>query len=61
MKRSSFRRRAWLMFAAGGVVMQVIPFGCGQPILRLVTPILLDDTFNMLDGVVRLVAPLVLP
>ncbi|GMU82687.1 MAG: hypothetical protein AMXMBFR47_25580 [Planctomycetota bacterium] len=61
MKRSSFRRRAWLMLATGGVLMQVIPFGCGQPILRLVTPILLDDTFNVLDGVVRLVAPLVLP
>ncbi|MCC6357291.1 MAG: hypothetical protein IT450_00995 [Phycisphaerales bacterium] len=61
MKRSSFRRRAWLMLAIGGVLMQVIPFGCGQSILRLVTPILLDDTFNVLDGVVRLVAPLVLP
>ncbi len=61
MKRSSFRRRAWLMLATGGVLMQVIPFGCGQSILRLVTPILLDDTFNVLDGVVRLVAPLVLP
>lgn len=61
MKRSSFRRRTWFMLATGGILMQVIPFGCGQSILRLVTPILLDDTFNVLDGVVRLVAPLVLP
>lgn len=50
-----------LMLMGGGFLMQIIPFGCGQPILRLVTPILLDDTGNILDAVVKLVAPLVLP
>lgn len=58
---SPFRKKAAMLLATGGVLMQVIPFGCGQPILRLVTPILLDDTFNFLDSVVHLVAPLVLP
>lgn len=42
-------------------LMQIIPFGCGRNILNVVTPWLLDDTRNILDTVVRAVAPLVLP
>lgn len=53
------RRAAWL--AAAGVMLQLIPFSCGQGILRAVTPILLDDTSNMLDALIKAVAPLVLP
>ncbi len=49
------------LLAPAAILTQIIPFACGQPILRLVTPILLDDTRNFLDGVVRAVAPLVLP
>ncbi|MBL8881043.1 MAG: hypothetical protein JNG88_18155 [Phycisphaerales bacterium] len=58
---ASMKKKAAALCLVGAVVMQLIPFGCGQPILRLVTPILLDDTFNILDSVVHLVAPLVLP
>lgn len=58
---ASMKKKAVALCLAGSVLTQLIPFGCGQPILRLVTPILLDDTFNMLDSVVHLVAPLVLP
>lgn len=57
--------RVWKKFAAlllgGGVIVQLIPFGCGQPILRFVTPYLLDDTNNIVDAIIRAVAPLVLP
>lgn len=53
--------KTWALLSTGAVVAQVIPFGCGQPILRLVTPILLDDTSNILDALIRAVAPLVLP
>ena len=42
-------------------VFALIPFSCGQNILHLVSPILLDDTHNVLDAVVAAVAPLVLP
>ncbi len=55
------RRRAARIVILSACLWQIIPFGCGQEILRLVTPILLDDTYNVLDGVVRAVAPLVLP
>ncbi len=54
-------RKYAALCAAGGILMQVIPFACGQNILRTVTPVLLDDTYNVLDWVIRLVAPLVLP
>ncbi len=47
--------------ALSGILVQVIPFACGQNILRTVTPVLLDDTYNLLDWVIRAVAPLVLP
>ncbi len=43
-----------------GIVFQFLPFGCSQNILRLVTPVLLDDTVNILDNVITAVAPLVL-
>ena len=49
------------LLVLGGVVCQLIPFGCGQGILRLVTPVFLDDTVGLLDGIVTAVAPLVLP
>lgn len=39
----------------------LIPFSCGQGILRAVTPVLLDGTSNVLDAVIKAVAPLVLP
>ncbi len=58
-KRSSARRGVALGLIA--CVFQLIPFSCGQEILRLVTPILLDDTVNFLDALVETVAPLVLP
>lgn len=61
MKNQAAARRAMKMLACGAVLMQIIPFGCGQDILRLVTPVLLDDTYNVLDAVIRAVAPLVLP
>ncbi len=63
MSKSSMRwmRRLAVMSATGGIMLQIIPFGCGQPILRLVTPVLLDDTSNVLDFIIRAVAPLVLP
>lgn len=61
-KRSmNWMRRAAVLSASGGIMLQIIPFGCGQSILRLVTPVLLDDTSNILDFVIRAVAPLVLP
>ncbi len=50
----------WLT-VAGGALTQIIPFGCGQEILRTVTPYLLDDRNNALDAIIRAVAPLVLP
>lgn len=49
------------LLVLSGIVCQIIPFGCGQGILRLVTPVFLDDTVGLLDGIVRAVAPLVLP
>ncbi|MBK8914567.1 MAG: hypothetical protein IPM64_08190 [Phycisphaerales bacterium] len=55
-------RKQTALLMCGGVLMQLIPFGClGQGILRTVTPMLLDDTVNILDRVIRAVAPLVLP
>lgn len=59
--RSYRRARRALLVLSTGTMMQVIPFGCGQPILRAVTPILLDDTNNILDMVLRVIAPLLLP
>ena len=57
------RRMRYMIKLLGpaAVLSQIIPFACGQDILRLVTPILLDDTYNVLDFVVRAVSPLVLP
>jgi hypothetical protein len=60
MSSRSWRRRLALI-ACGGFMLQIIPFSCGQPILKLVTPVLLDDTYNPLDFLIRAVAPLVLP
>lgn len=54
-------RKLAALTLAGGILTAIIPFGCGQPILRLVTPVLLDDTTNVLDKLIRAVAPLVLP
>lgn len=54
-------RKLAVLVLSGGVLMQLIPFGCGQPILRFVTPYLLDDTNNIVDAIIRAVAPLVLP
>ncbi|MFO0840058.1 MAG: hypothetical protein U1D55_16245 [Phycisphaerae bacterium] len=51
----------WWALLAAGIVFQLIPFSCGQTILRLVTPVLLDDTVNGLDRLIEAVAPLVLP
>ena len=48
-------------FYATTTVMAVIPFSCGQSILRLVTPVYLNDAVNALDAIVSFVAPLVLP
>ena len=48
-------------FYASTTVFAVIPFACGQTILRAVTPVFLNDTVNALDAIVTLVAPLVLP
>ncbi|MCG3129226.1 MAG: hypothetical protein CHACPFDD_04144 [Phycisphaerae bacterium] len=61
--RNALRRRHRVIAALslGGVLMQLIPFSCGQPILRAVTPFLMDDAFNILDRVIFAVAPLVLP
>ncbi len=64
MTATNRRRRALWLYSGliGGMTLfQIIPFSCGQPILRLVTPILLDDTSNGLDWLIRAVAPLVLP
>jgi len=62
MKRST-RHRLCKLLLAGGVLWQLIPFGCGgQTILRsIAAPVLLDDTYNILDALIRAVAPLVLP
>lgn len=54
------KRWIWLT-VAGGTLAQIIPFGCGQEILRTVTPYLLDDRINALDALIGAVAPLVLP
>lgn len=62
MLRHPSSRQKWAMLLiSGGLLMQVIPFGCGQGILHLVTPWLLNGTSNILDTVVKTVAPLVLP
>ncbi len=58
---NAFWRKLAALTLSGGVLMAIIPFGCGQPILRFVTPFLLDDTTNFLDRVIWTVAPLVLP
>ncbi len=61
MRTYAMRRRLALL-ALGGVALQLIPFqGCGRNILNLVTPVFFDDTFGILDAIVTLVAPLVLP
>lgn len=60
-KRAALARKLMLMATCTGVMFQLIPFSCGRPILNLVTPVLLDDTFNGLDWLIRAVAPLVLP
>jgi hypothetical protein len=53
---------AWTRMTASTVLLfQLIPFACGQDILRLVSPVLLDDRYNALDTVVRFLAPLLLP
>ncbi len=54
-------RKRWALLASTGVMFQLIPFGCGQNILHLVSPILLDGTNNFLDRVLAVIAPLVLP
>ena len=54
------RKHVW-MLATGAVLMQVIPAGCSQNILHIVTPWLLNGTSNVLDTIVKAVAPLVLP
>lgn len=60
--RRSNRAKWAAMLAFGGILTQLIPFGCiGQDILRLVTPVYFDDTISILDRIVTLVAPLVLP
>ncbi|MBW7904258.1 MAG: hypothetical protein LC135_13015 [Phycisphaerae bacterium] len=57
-----FSRRARFAALAGTAWLSaLIPFSCGQGILRAVTPVLLDDTRNALDAIIRAVAPLVLP
>ena len=55
------RRIRVLSLLASVTLLQLIPFSCGQDILRVVTPFLLNDTTNILDFVVTAVAPLVLP
>lgn len=57
------RRRLAKYLLAGSTLWALIPFGCGgQTILRTIAaPILLDDTYNFLDALIRAVAPLVLP
>lgn len=58
----SLALRARRSLLAGALLLQLIPFGCGgQEILRLATPVFLDDTNNILDAVVRALAPLLLP
>lgn len=52
-------RRAALL--ASGTLCAIIPFSCGQEILRLVTPVYLDSSVSILDRIVTAVAPLVLP
>lgn len=59
--RASHWRKLAALTCSGGMLWAIIPFGCGQESLRLVTPILLDDTSNLLDDVIKAVAPLVLP
>ena len=55
-------RSKWIALSTTAVLMQLIPFDClGQNILRLVTPVYLDDTHNLLERIVTFVAPLVLP
>lgn len=56
-----FRRNFALLMLSSGVLLQVIPYGCGRNILHAVAPILLDGTTNILDQVIGVVAPLVLP
>lgn len=58
---AALRRKMWMMTITTGVLCQLIPFSCGRGILNLVTPVFLDDTVNILDWVVKAVAPLVLP
>ena len=52
-------RRAALVLS--GMLCAIIPFSCGQEILRLVTPVYLDSSVSILDKIVSAVAPLVLP
>lgn len=52
--------RHWLLISSLGC-LPAIPFACAQPLLRATTPILLDDTVNILDQVVWLLAPILLP
>jgi hypothetical protein len=55
-------RRAKLAALIGTAWLSaLIPFSCGQGILRAVTPVLLDDTRNALDALIGAVAPFVLP
>lgn len=58
--KSNYQMRRFLL-CLSFTLMQLIPFSCGQSILRLVTPVFLDDSISILDRVVTLVAPLVLP
>jgi hypothetical protein len=48
-------------FILSGTMVALIPFSCGQEILRLVTPVYLDSSVSILDRIVTAVAPLVLP
>lgn len=43
------------------IVFGIIPFGCSQPLLRTVTPFLLDGNRNIIDNVIGFLAPLLLP
>ena len=58
--RARWHVQHWLLWSSLGC-LPALPFACAQPLLRATTPILLDDTVNILDQVVWLLAPFLLP
>lgn len=55
------RRLRRLMILSVGVLPAIIPASCARPILRELTPFLVDGSNDFLVGLINFAAPLVLP